>query len=154
ALLYPGLAMIEASPNYSVGRGTGAPFEQIGADWIDGRQLAEFLNQRFIPGVRVYATRFEPTASNFKGKWIEGVRFVITDRNSFDSIRLGLEVINALDSLYPGKIDLERCRWLIGSHEVIGELQSHTDPRLIQQKLEDKMGAFLRVRQQYLLYPH
>jgi len=154
ALLYPGLAMIEASSNYSVGRGTGAPFEQIGADWIDGQQLAGFLNKRFIPGVRAYPTRFEPTASNFKGKWIEGVRFVITDRNSFDSIRLGLEVINAMDELYPGKIDLERCRWLIGSREVIRELQSHTDPRLIQQKLEDEMGGFLRTRQQYLLYPH
>ena len=37
ATLYPGVAMLEASRNYSVGRGTDAPFEQIGADWIDGR---------------------------------------------------------------------------------------------------------------------
>jgi len=34
ALLYPGIAMLESSTNYSVGRGTDAPFEQIGADWI------------------------------------------------------------------------------------------------------------------------
>ncbi len=42
ALLYPGLAMIEFSTNYSVGRGTDAPFEQVGADWIQGSQLAEY----------------------------------------------------------------------------------------------------------------
>ena len=37
AILYPALAMLEYSTNYSVGRGTDKPFEQIGADWIDGR---------------------------------------------------------------------------------------------------------------------
>ncbi len=45
ALLYPGLAMLEANTNYSVGRGTDAPFEQIGADWIQGqaaRAISEF----------------------------------------------------------------------------------------------------------------
>src|SRR5580704_6540146 len=83
AVLYPGIALLEASPNYSVGRGTDAPFEQIGADWIRGRALAAFLNGRFIPGVRVYPTRFTPASSNFAGRSIEGVRFAITDRNAF-----------------------------------------------------------------------
>jgi len=40
ALLYPGLCLLEYSKNYSVGRGTDAPFEQIGADFIGGRELA------------------------------------------------------------------------------------------------------------------
>ncbi len=52
ALLYPGVAMLEYTPNYSVGRGTDAPFEQVGADFIVGTDLAAYLNQRFIPGVR------------------------------------------------------------------------------------------------------
>ena len=51
----------------SVGRGTDAPFEQVGADFIGGRELAAYLNQRQIPGVRVYATSFTPTESDFKG---------------------------------------------------------------------------------------
>ena len=33
-------ALLEASPEYSVGRGTDAPFEQIGASWIKGGELA------------------------------------------------------------------------------------------------------------------
>ena len=35
AMLYPGLCLLEYSKNYSVGRGTDAPFEQIGADFIE-----------------------------------------------------------------------------------------------------------------------
>ena len=82
AMLYPGLAMLEYSKNLSVGRGTDAPFEQIGADFIGGRELAAYLNGRQIPGVRVYPTSFTPTESNFKGVRIEGVRFVITNRET------------------------------------------------------------------------
>ncbi len=103
AALYPGVAMLEAAKNYSVGRGTDAPFEQIGADWIRGAELAKFLNSRFVPGVRIYPTRFTPNASNFAGKSIEGVRFVITDREALDSTRLGVEIAFALQKLYPGQ---------------------------------------------------
>src|SRR5664279_694241 len=46
AMLYPGLCLMEYSKNLSVGRGTDAPFEQIGADFIGGRELATLLNQR------------------------------------------------------------------------------------------------------------
>ena len=68
AFLYPGLAMLEASKNYSVGRGTDSPFELIGADWIQGRELAAFLNGRFIPGVRVYPVALPPQRVEFLGK--------------------------------------------------------------------------------------
>src|SRR5258708_7259046 len=87
ATLYEGVAMIEASRNYSVGRGTDAPFEQVGADWIRGAELAHFLNERSIPGVRMYPTRFQPAASNYKDKLIEGVRFVVTNRDQFSAVR-------------------------------------------------------------------
>src|SRR5258706_7567558 len=106
ATLYEGVAMLEAAKNYSVGRGTDAPFEQVGADWIRGPELAQFLNARSIPGVRVYPTRFQPNSSNFKDQIIEGVRFVLTNREHFNSVRLGLELAFALEKLYPGKVNL------------------------------------------------
>jgi uncharacterized protein YbbC (DUF1343 family) len=152
ALLYPGLAMVEASRNYSVGRGTDAPFEQIGADWIRGPELAAFLNGRFIPGVRSYPTRFQPASSNFQGRLIEGVRFVITDREAFDSARLGLEVASALGRLYPSRIVLEDNRWLIGNRQTIQMLEAGEDPARIQQAGEDALGAFLKLREEHLLY--
>ena len=48
-MLYPGLCLLEYAKNYSVGRGTDAPFEQIGADFIGGRELAAYLNSRRDP---------------------------------------------------------------------------------------------------------
>jgi uncharacterized protein YbbC (DUF1343 family)/CubicO group peptidase (beta-lactamase class C family) len=152
ALLYPGVALLEASSNYSVGRGTDSPFELIGADWVHGTELAEFLNNRFIPGVRVYPTRFRPVSSNFTGKNIEGVRFVITNRDTFDSTRFGLELAYALNKLYPGKIDWEANRFLIGNHAVLKEGKEGVDPRTIIQEIEDSLGSFAVRRQRYLLY--
>jgi uncharacterized protein YbbC (DUF1343 family)/CubicO group peptidase (beta-lactamase class C family) len=150
--LYPGIALLEASQNYSVGRGTDAPFEQVGADWIRGPELASFLNGRYIPGVRVYSTRFRPTSSYFAGKMIEGARFVITDRNSFDSTRFGLEVGYALEKLYPGKIPWDMNRFLIGNHEVIAAGKADLDPRATVQKMEDSLASFLSRRERYLIY--
>ena len=152
ATLYPGVAMLEASKNYSVGRGTDSPFEQVGADWIQGRELAAFLNGRYIPGVRVYPTRFRPTASNFTGKLVQGVRFVITDRNAFDSTRFGLELGYGLEKLYPGKIPWDTDRFLIGNHAVIAAGKAAVDPRTTVEKMEDSIAAFVKRREKYLLY--
>ncbi len=152
ALLYPGIGMIEAATNYSVGRGTDAPFEQIGADWIDGPALAQLLNSRFIPGVRVYPTRFHPSSSNLQGVDISGVRFVVTDREAFDSTRLGIEVAAALQQLFPGKIDFEKCRFLIGNHEIVRELQQATGASTIWSQAQEQAGDFAERRKPYLLY--
>ncbi len=143
ATLYPGLALLEASKGYSVGRGTDAPFEQVGASFIGGRELAAYLNEREIPGVRVYPTMV--------GK-VEGVRFVLTNRELFDATRLGLEVAAAIEKLYPGKLDFSADRKLIGSESVIGRLTAGEDPRSIQQSMMDDVASFIKRRTPYLLY--
>ena len=152
AILYPGVAMLEYSPNYSVGRGTDAPFEMIGADFIRGTELAAYLNQRWIPGVRFYAVRFQPASSHLGGTEIEGVRLSITNREAFDSARLGLEIAAALIKLYPGKVSLEADRNLIGSEETIRALAAGEDPQAIRQRQQDVMQPFLALREKYLLY--
>jgi uncharacterized protein YbbC (DUF1343 family) len=152
AILYPGVAMLEAAENYSVGRGTDSPFEQIGADWINGRQLASVLNAQFIPGVRVYPTEFVPTSSHLAGKKIQGIRFVVTDREQFDSVRLGLEIAVALEKLYPGRIDFERCKWLIGNQTVINEIKAGMDPVRIERQLVQHEAEFANRRKAFLLY--
>jgi uncharacterized protein YbbC (DUF1343 family) len=83
---------------------------------------------------------------------IEGVRFVITDRNSFDSTRFGLEIGSALQKLYPGKIDFDTCRFLIGNRSVIKAEKDGTDPRTIVQNMEDSVRDFVARRGKYLLY--
>jgi uncharacterized protein YbbC (DUF1343 family) len=152
ATLYPGVAMLESAPNLSVGRGTDVPFEQIGADWIHGAELAQALNARSLPGVRVYATRFQPTDSVFKGKTIEGVRFVIVNRETFSAVRLGLELAFALQRLYPGKLDLEACRLSIGNRKVLDAMKAGTDPGTIEAHIADDLTAFAARRKPFLLY--
>jgi len=102
--------------------------------------------------VRVYPTRFRPTASNFSGKTIEGVRFVVTERESFDSTRLGLEVAVALEKLYPGHIDLQKCRFLIGNRRFIEKLQQSGDASSLWTAAQADATAFAARRKQFLLY--
>jgi uncharacterized protein YbbC (DUF1343 family) len=152
ALLYPGIALLEGARDYSVGRGTDAPFEQIGADWINGVELAFYLNARSLPGVRVYPVRFKPTESVFAGRTIEGVRFDVVDRDVFDSVGFGLELAHALQRLYPGKVNFEACRFLIGSRAVVETLKWGEDLADIQAFLDRSVAQFLARRNPFLLY--
>jgi uncharacterized protein YbbC (DUF1343 family) len=149
ALLYAGIGLIEHSTNYSVGRGTDTPFEQIGADWIHGADLVRSLNGMNVFGVRFYPVQFTPDSSNFKGKSISGVRFVITNRAVFSSAQLGLAIVASLQKLYPGKIALDMNSDLIGNAAVIRALKAGTDaPETGKNKLQE----FLDTRQKFLLY--
>ena len=148
ATLYPGVCLLEYSTNYSVGRGTDSPFEQIGADFIGGRELAAYLNARQIPGVRAYPTSFTPTDSNFKGKLIEGVRFEITNRDLFDSTRLGIELAGALQKLYPGKIDFRVNAKLIGNDDAIRRIAAGEDPRVIVDGFADRIARICELAHQ------
>lgn len=152
ATLYPGIALLETQKEYSVGRGTDAPFEQVGAEWIDGERLAEALNARAVPGVRVYPVRFQPTASVGAGKMIEGVRFVVTDREQFDAVRFGLELAGVLRALYPGRLDFEVSRNLIGNRPVVDALKAGEEAGAINARVQASLQAFLARRSVFLLY--
>ena len=58
----------------------------------------------------------------------------------------------ALGKLYPGKIDIDSCRKLIGSKDVIKLLKSGEDPRVIEQRIEEELSTFDKRRSLYLLY--
>lgn len=149
ALLYPGIAMLEYSTNFSVGRGTDAPFEQIGADWILGADLARQLNELNIPGVRISPVQFAPSSSNFSGKTVMGVRFAVTNRDVFSSSQLGLAIAATLQTLYPKKIALDVNRNLIGNGEVIRALAAGAD---VSPAANANLKDFLELRRRFLLY--
>lgn len=100
ALLYPGVALIEAS-NISVGRGTDTPFELIGAPWVRGRELAAQLNAMRLPGISIYPIEFTPTSTKYAGQKCQGVQFLVTDRSTVQPIRLGCEIARLLAAAYP-----------------------------------------------------
>jgi uncharacterized protein YbbC (DUF1343 family) len=152
ATLYPGVAMLEYSKNYSVGRGTDSPFEQIGAQWIIGPQLAAFLNRRGIPGVRAYATRFQPSDGPLKSVPVEGVRFLIVDRERFVANRLGIEVAAALIELYPGKLDISVNAKLIANRSLMDALAARTPVDDVVRDQEPAVEQFRKRRIKHLLY--
>jgi uncharacterized protein YbbC (DUF1343 family)/CubicO group peptidase (beta-lactamase class C family) len=151
ATLYPGIAAFEFA-NISVGRGTDTPFEQLGAPWIDGRRLADALNARGIPGVRVYPVRFTPTTSKFAGEACSGVFFVVTDREVLKPVRLGVEVASALVALFPSQIDFGRTALLLGSTETLSRIRAGEDPASVAASWTIAESQWRRLRAKYLLY--
>ena len=153
ALLYPGVAMLEFSKNYSVGRGTESPLEQVGAPWIDGPRLAMALNEKRMPGVRAYAVTFEPSSGVLQGKKCHGVRFLVTDREVFDATLLGLTIAETLHRLYPAELNLEINRKLIGDGETIRRLAAGETALSIRQSWIGTMDRFRQMAARYRIYP-
>lgn len=114
AALYPGVALLETT-NVSVGRGTDAPFELLGAPWIDAGRLARTLNVRAIPGVRFAPVSFAPASSKYAGEPCRGIRMTVTDRDALRSVALGIEIATALRDLHPAEWKRERFGELLAS---------------------------------------
>ena len=151
AVLYPGVGMIEAA-NVSVGRGTDAPFELVGAPWIDGKALAAYLNARAIAGVRFEAATFTPREWVYPGQSCGGIRIVLTDRNKLDSPLLGVELLSALWKLHGDRFQIDRTVGMIGSRASLAAIKANADPREVAQSWTPGVASFLAKRQPNLLY--
>jgi uncharacterized protein YbbC (DUF1343 family) len=151
ATLYPGVALVEGT-NVSVGRGTDTPFELLGAPWINGRELAQYLNARNISGVRFVGTSFTPTASTNENQKCGGVSIVLTERNAFDAPELGIEIASALHKLYPEQFHMERMNQLLVNQSVFDAISHGEDPRRIAEDWRESLEKFEQIRQKYLIY--
>jgi uncharacterized protein YbbC (DUF1343 family)/CubicO group peptidase (beta-lactamase class C family) len=151
ATLYPGIGAIEGT-NISVGRGTDTPFEQIGAPWIDGVQLADALNARHLPGISFYPVRFTPLSSKYANEDCQGVFMVVTDRVALRPVRVGAEIAAALTRLYGGKFDIDAAARLFGSAENLAALKSGADPATIAGSWGQAEARWRLLRAKYLIY--
>ena len=91
AFLYPGVEILQAG-GVSVGRGTDAPFEILGAPWIHAADLAAELNGRKIPGVGFAPAQFTPSSGPYSGSICQGVTIELTSRSSLDPCSWGLRL--------------------------------------------------------------
>jgi uncharacterized protein YbbC (DUF1343 family) len=151
ATLYPGVAMIEGA-NVSVGRGTGTPFELLGAPWIDGRKLSSYLNKRRIQGVRFAPVQFVPTRNRYENQMCQGVQIILLDRQALDSPAMGIEIAGALFNLYPQSFQLDKTLHSVGSRNVLQALKDGKDPQWILVQGQAHFEEFLDLRSKYLLY--
>jgi uncharacterized protein YbbC (DUF1343 family) len=150
-ILYPGLEILQAG-GISVGRGTDMPFELIGAPWIRSDAFIKEMNSRSVPGTRFVADRFTPDSGPYAGQVCEGARVVVTHRDSFESMRIGIEIAAALARLYPGNFDASKMIALVGNAETIRKLKAGDTPGTIVASWSADLEAFGKMRAKYLLY--
>jgi len=151
AALYPGIGLLETT-NVSVGRGTDAPFEQIGAPWMDGPRVASTLSARGIPGVRFAPVRFTPTSSVFKGEACSGVRITLVDRDALNAVALGFHVATALRDLHPREWSAEKLNRLLVSRAALARFSRGETAGEITGAWAAGSMEFEAKRAKYLLY--
>jgi uncharacterized protein YbbC (DUF1343 family) len=92
ALVYPGGCLIEGT-NLSEGRGTTAPFQLVGAPFLDGEALCEALIASGSPGVQVRPVAFRPTFEKHAGQICRGVMLHVTNPLLFRPVATYLRLI-------------------------------------------------------------
>lgn len=99
ARLYPLTVFLEGT-NVSEGRGTDAPFEQLGAPWLDGVRLAERLNER-LPSLAAEPVQFTPASSKHQGVVVSGVR--LRPSGPFDPLESAWVLLTEVRSQDPAR---------------------------------------------------
>lgn len=161
ATLYPGFCLLEGT-SISMGRGTATPFEQIGAPFVDGNQLAAALNARGLPGVRFEPVRFTPVMSlypgpasslKYKDQECGGVRAILTDRNRCRVVDLGIELALILRRIHPGQFKVGDMGRLLGDDETLHAIEAGESLGQIQARWAAGLARFEQRRRTALLYP-
>jgi uncharacterized protein YbbC (DUF1343 family) len=151
AFLYPGLEILQAA-GVSVGRGTDKPFDLLGAPWIHSAELLADLERRAIPGARFAPADFTPNDGPFKGELCHGVTFINLNPPQLNSMRLGIELADALHRLYPSDFHLEKIVDLLGSQSTVDRLKRGDPPAKIVAGWTAEIEKFRATREKYLLY--
>ncbi len=154
-ILYPALGLTEQT-NISVGRGTATPFENLGAPFIDGQQLAAYLVARKIAGIRITPTTLTiadtPEHYPSHGQTIPGIHFEVTDHAAFNSPEFGIELLAALHRLYPTQFQLDRAKTLLANADTLAALKAGRDPAEIAATWLPALQRFQAQARPYLLY--
>ena len=100
ALLYPGMGLLEGI-SVNEGRGTGHPFTQLGAPWINGQQLAEAFAALTLPGIEAGEISYTPSWGLYAGEQCHGVQFAISGSTEFRPVATGIALLELLASMYP-----------------------------------------------------
>jgi uncharacterized protein YbbC (DUF1343 family) len=151
ALLYPAVGLLEAT-NLSVGRGTDAPFERVGAPWINGDALAASMTAEALPGVDFASDTFTPEADRYVHQRCNGVHVTVRDRARFEPVRTGLAIARALRSLYTRVWEFDKLNRLLVDAEVMKAIDSGLPLSTVVETYRSELTAFATKREKYLLY--
>ena len=131
ALIYPGMCLLEGT-NMSEGRGTNHPFQWFGAPWIDSRVLSQKLNNLKLSGVVFVPKSFTPLSipgvadkPKYEDQLCHGIEIRIIDRNKFNSVKTGVNILKTINEMYPDSLIIKekRLNKLWGSDTLLKELK-------------------------------
>ncbi|MEQ1862560.1 MAG: exo-beta-N-acetylmuramidase NamZ domain-containing protein [Chthoniobacteraceae bacterium] len=151
ATLYPGVGLIEFC-NVSVGRGTDRPFELLGAPYIDDRALAAAINAAGLPGVRAIPARFTPRASAFAGQECAGVQLLVTARDAFSPLDLGVVLATTLHRMHPQELKIERLGKLLAHPASLAAIRSGESLAAVKALWAGERERFRERREKFLIY--
>ena len=77
---------------------------------------------------------------------------MIVDRETVDTVELGLELAAALHKLYPKEFDMSHVADTLANQAAFQALQNGQDPRRIADDWRDGLDQFMQLRAKYLLY--
>jgi uncharacterized protein YbbC (DUF1343 family) len=154
---YPGLCLFEGT-NLSVGRGSDAPFEQIGAPWLDTTVVLAALRRSAPPGVRFSATRFTPNTPG-DGKYpdtlLAGIHLTTTDRGAYDPTLTTVHLLAAIRQAHPAAFAFRPGQFdrLAGGPELRTAIERGDPASAVAARWGGKLARFKQWRRQFLLYP-
>jgi uncharacterized protein YbbC (DUF1343 family) len=151
AILYPAVGLLEAT-NVSVGRGTDAPFEHLGAPWIDAKTLAAAIASEALPGVTMEPEIFTPDADKYAGHACNGIHLTVTERSRFVPVRTGLAIARALRRAYAGRWEFAKLDRLLVHPETMRAIDRGAPLDVIVATYQAELAAFAVKREKYLLY--
>ncbi len=156
ALLYPGIVALEPT-NVSVGRGTAAPFQLVGAPWMDAAKVLAVLKDIALPGVTLAAADFTPEKpgdAKYNGKLVHGLRITVTDRDAVRPVQLVSALVWAIAKIHPDslKIRPEGFDRTYGKAALREALVAGERPDAVLAREADAVAAFQRRVAPFLIY--
>ena len=160
AIVYPGTVLIEAT-NVSEGRGTDHPFRWIGAPWIDSNELSDAMNIIGLHGVTFSPIEFTPhsipgAAPNPKNntQTCNGVEIILTNRNIFSPVIVGIQLLQTISLLYPQKLEIKEAglNRLFGSDRLSKSLGNSDAVNQLVVEIKKESGQFRESAKKYYLY--
>jgi hypothetical protein len=77
---------------------------------------------------------------------------LVTDRDTLRPVRVGVEIASAIESLYPGKLDVDKAATLFGSADGLSQLKASADPATLAASWTDADARWRALTRPYLLY--
>jgi uncharacterized protein YbbC (DUF1343 family) len=153
---YPGLCLFEGT-NLSVGRGSDAPFEQVGAPWVDTTALLAALRHAPPKGVTFSATAFTPRApgdGKYSDTLVSGVRLSITDRAAYDPTVTAVYLLSVIRATHSTAFAFRPVQFdrLAGGPELRSALERGEPVAAIAAGWRDELTRFKKRRRPFLLY--